>query len=60
MPLEGIDAPIAHHLDLPSQARSKQDTAKKFDGTCFCQSKLQGVLDAGMHANALTHVADSR
>lgn len=43
-----IDAPTRHQFDLPSQARSKRDTVKKLDGTHRWQSKLEGVLDAGL------------
>lgn len=43
-----IDAPTAHQFDLPSQARAKRDTSKRLDGTCRWQSKVEGVLDAGV------------
>jgi len=43
-----IDAPTQHQFDLPSQARWKRDTSKKLDGTHRWQSKVEGVLDAGV------------
>ena len=43
-----IDAPTRHQFDLPSQARSQRDKAKKLDPQNRWQSKLEGVLDAGV------------
>lgn len=43
-----IDAPTQHQFDLPSQPRWKRDVAKKLDGTNRWQSKVEGVLDAGV------------
>lgn len=43
-----IDAPTAHQFDLPHQARARRDTSKKLDGTHRWQSKVEGVLDAGV------------
>ena len=43
-----IDAPTRHQFDLPSQARSKRDVAKRLDQTNRWQSKIEGVLDAGV------------
>lgn len=43
-----IDAPTRHQFDLPSQARAKRDTVKRLDGSSRWQSKLEGVLDAGV------------
>lgn len=43
-----IDAPTQHQFDLPCQARWKRDTSKKLDGTRRWQSKVEGVLDAGV------------
>ncbi|KAL3894263.1 MAG: hypothetical protein SGPRY_013857, partial [Prymnesium sp.] len=43
-----IDAPTQHQFDLPSQARWKRDTSKKLDGARRWQSKVEGVLDAGV------------
>lgn len=43
-----IDAPTRHQFDLPSQARSRRDTVKRLDGSTRWQSKLEGVLDAGL------------
>ena len=43
-----IDAPTRHQFDLPSQARSQRDKAKKLDPNNRWQSKVEGVLDAGV------------
>lgn len=43
-----IDAPTRHQFDLPSQARARRDTVKRLDGSSRWQSKLEGVLDAGV------------
>lgn len=43
-----IDAPTRHQFDLPSQARAKRDTVKRMDNASRWQSKLEGVLDAGV------------
>lgn len=43
-----IDAPTRHQFDLPSQARARRDTVKRLDGSTRWQSKLEGVLDAGV------------
>lgn len=45
-----IDAPTRHQFDLPSQARARRDTVKRLDGSSRWQSKLEGVLDAGLCA----------
>lgn len=53
-----IDAPTAHQFDLPSQARAKRDTSKRLDGTCRWQSKVEGVIDAGVGMLAyIAHMA---
>ena len=43
-----IDAPTRHQFDLPSQARAQRDKAKKLDPSNRWQSKIEGVLDAGV------------
>ena len=43
-----IDAPTRHQFDLPSQARSQRDVAKRMEFTNRWQSKIEGVLDAGV------------
>ena len=43
-----VDAPTRHQFDLPSQARSHRDKAKKLDPQNRWQSKVEGVLDAGV------------
>ena len=43
-----IDAPTRHQFDLPSQARKHRDKAKKLDPQNRWQSKVEGVLDAGV------------
>ena len=43
-----IDAPTRHQFDLPSQARTQRDKAKKLDPQNRWQSKVEGVLDAGV------------
>ena len=43
-----IDAPTKHQFDLPSQARAKRDKAKSLDCKNRWQSKIEGVLDAGV------------
>jgi hypothetical protein len=46
-----IDAPTRHQFDIPTQPRDSRDTIKKFDGAVRWQSKLEGVLDAGLGMN---------
>lgn len=46
-----IDAPTRHQFDVPTQPRDRRDTIKKFDGAVRWQSKLEGVLDAGLGMN---------
>lgn len=46
-----IDAPTTHQFDVPTQPRDSRDTIKKFDGAVRWQSKLEGVLDAGLGMN---------
>lgn len=43
-----IDAPTRNQFDLPSQARKHRDKAKKLDPQNRWQSKVEGVLDAGL------------
>ena len=50
-----IDAPTRHQFDLPSQARSQRDKAKKLDPQNRWQSKVEGVLDAGV--GMMTYIA---
>lgn len=53
-----IDAPTRHQFDLPSQARARRDTVKRLDGSSRWQSKLEGVLDAGV--SGMWHVYTSK
>lgn len=43
-----IDAPTKNQFDIPAQARARRDTVKRLAGMERWQSKLEGVLDAGV------------
>eukprot|EP00965_Chrysotila_dentata_P030267 1007121-Pleurochrysis_carterae.AAC.1 len=43
-----IDAPSQHQFDLPSQRRASRNVVKALDGKSKWQSKVTGVMTAGV------------